>query len=74
MSFKDLSRKSGGSFQGLARSLSFRKKEEKPIYNRRRHDLNLARMTSVEIVSLEESVETITWEDRVKPFIPLLAW
>jgi hypothetical protein len=57
----------------LSRLGSFRKAPE-PVYQRRRHDLNLARMTSCEIVALEESVDTITWQDLVKPFIPLIAW
>lgn len=34
----------------------------------------LSRMTSFEVVELEQSVDNSTWRDVVQPFVPLIAW
>mmetsp|Transcript_36369 Transcript_36369/g.67738 ORF Transcript_36369/g.67738 Transcript_36369/m.67738 type:complete len:1027 (-) Transcript_36369:288-3368(-) len=58
----------------MKRALSFKSAPEKRSYKRRGHDRNLSRLSSTEIISLEQSVETVSWQDRLKPFVPLISW
>jgi hypothetical protein len=43
------------------------------IYVRRKNQ-DLSRLKSSDIITLQENVKKVLWKDKMKPFLPLIAW
>jgi hypothetical protein len=43
------------------------------IYVRRKNQ-DLSRLKSSDIITLQENVKKVLWKDKMKPFLPLVAW
>ena len=64
--------------QEVEKKYHFSKQQKHSLSNRlqqrRKHDANLARLSSTEVVELEQSIDNTSLEEMIKPFVPFLAW